>query len=170
MLKYFAYGSNLHPVRLIQRVPESEFVSSAMVSGYCLRFHKRSSDGSGKCNIVYSGSDNDIVYGAIYLMPVDSRKILDRYEGVGDGYEIQMLEVQAGNQLHEVFAYLAQKSHIDDLMQPYHWYKELVLRGAELHMLPDHYIRSISAVASVQDEEQQRRLENETLLDAISAY
>lgn len=170
MLKYFAYGSNLHPVRLMQRVPESEFLCRAIVPGFRLYFHKRSSDGSGKCNIFYSGNNDDIVHGAIYQMPVDSQKILDRYEGVGYGYEVQTIEVTSDDQAHEAFAYVAHQSHIDDLLQPYHWYKELVLRGAEHLDMPEHYIRSIKAIVSIPDEEQQRRLENEAILNAISAY
>ena len=53
-LYYFAYGSNLHPKRLKdpKRAPSAELVTTGTVTGYCLKWHKESSDGSSKCNII----------------------------------------------------------------------------------------------------------------------
>jgi gamma-glutamylcyclotransferase len=169
-LKYFAYGSNLHPVRLQQRVPQSEFLCVATLAGYRLCFHKRAGDGSGKCNIFYTGDGDDLVHGAIYQLPIHQRYILDRYEGVGYGYEIEHMEVSTADRVHKVFAYVAQESHIDNDLLPYHWYKELVARGARHHRMPQHYISRIDAVASIPDQEHSRRQENESLLETIRNY
>lgn len=50
-LHYFAYGSNLHPYRLIQRVPNARLVATTRLDGYGVSFSKRSHDGSSKCNL-----------------------------------------------------------------------------------------------------------------------
>jgi hypothetical protein len=66
MIHYFAYGSNLHPVRLIERVPSANLVGVIGLSKHRLAFQKRSKDGSSKCNLFQTGSASDLVYGAIY--------------------------------------------------------------------------------------------------------
>ena len=55
LLYYLAYGSNLHPVRLTERVPSARFLGLTSLFGYQLRFHKRHEpDGSGKCNMYHT--------------------------------------------------------------------------------------------------------------------
>ena len=69
VLYYFAYGSNLHPVRLLERVPSAQLVGGMLSwSQHRLAFHKKSQDGSSKCNLVHTGEESDEVYGAIYQM------------------------------------------------------------------------------------------------------
>jgi gamma-glutamylcyclotransferase len=51
---YFAYGSNMLTERLKARVPSTRPISPAILSDYDLRFHKRSTDKSGKCDIIKS--------------------------------------------------------------------------------------------------------------------
>jgi gamma-glutamylcyclotransferase len=97
MIKYFAYGSNLHPIRLKHRVPESEFLFIATLKAYQLNFHKRSSDGSAKANAFFTGNDDDMIHGAVYHMPSDKRYLLDHHEGLGNGYEVELLEVFASD-------------------------------------------------------------------------
>lgn len=169
-LKYFAYGSNLHPVRLQKRVPESEFLCLASLAGYQLCFHKRSDDGSAKADAWFTGSANDVIYGALYQMPARQRPVLDRYEGVGNGYEVKLLEVVADEGLHDAFIYVAQASHVDANLKPYHWYRDLVLRGAEHHDLPEQYISTIAAAESVDDTLVERNRLNQELLQAITRF
>jgi hypothetical protein len=47
---YFAYGSNMSTARLRQRMPSCKPLGTAVLSEHKLRFHKRSTDQSGKCN------------------------------------------------------------------------------------------------------------------------
>ena len=169
-LKYFAYGSNLHPVRLQQRVPESKFLCVATLAGYRLCFHKRSDDGSAKADAWFTGSANDVIYGAVYQMPESQRLVLDRYEGVGSGYEVKQLQVVADDELHDAFVYVAQASHIDADLKPYHWYRDLVLRGAGHHCLPEYYLSTISAVESIDDALIERDQLNQEILGAIARY
>jgi len=42
--------------RITERCPNSGFIGVAKVSGWKLLFNKRSKDGSGKANLVYTGT------------------------------------------------------------------------------------------------------------------
>ena len=84
-LYYLAYGSNLHPVRLQNRVPSANFMGLVAMPGYRLCFHKRHhDDNSGKCNMYWTSEDNDVVYGAIYEMHSSEKSLLDQCEGTGN--------------------------------------------------------------------------------------
>lgn len=73
---------------------------------------------------------------------------------------------QDGNE----YTYFAQQSHIVDNLKPYHWYKKLVILGAQYFIFPDSYISSIEAVESMQDHDPKRRKENEILVENIINY
>lgn len=66
---YFAYGSNMSSVRLKERAPSSRAVGVAQLPEYVLKFHKRSKDGSGKCNALFTGVATDVVFGVVFEMP-----------------------------------------------------------------------------------------------------
>jgi gamma-glutamylcyclotransferase len=53
-MRYFAYGSNMCSGRLRARVT-CDFVTTAKLAGYQLRFHKLSRDGSSKCDAFRTG-------------------------------------------------------------------------------------------------------------------
>ena len=112
MLHYFAYGSNLHPVRLTERVPSAKFVGTVELAHHDLAFHKKSHDGSGKCNLLHTGAESDRVHGAIYTLDPEHKALLDRYEGKGAGYMDSPLQVQHQGQSYSCFTYLAQSSYI----------------------------------------------------------
>jgi gamma-glutamylcyclotransferase len=136
-LLYFAYGSNLHPVRLRQRVPSARLVGVAELTHHALRFHKRGVCGSGKCNALYTGDSSDRVLGAVYEIAAEEKTGLDGHEG--EGYEVKHLTVSANGEMMDVFAYFALDSHIDDGLRPFLWYRELVVLGARYHGFPDEY-------------------------------
>ena len=55
---YFAYGSNMLTERLKARVSSATPIGKANLSDHGLRFHKKSKDGSGKCDIIKSPDDD----------------------------------------------------------------------------------------------------------------
>ena len=170
MINYFAYGSNLHPVRLMDRVASARLVAVRKISKHTLIFHKKSQDGSSKCNLLPTGSETDLVYGAIYKIDPEHKRVLDRFEGKGYGYKDDTLHVQYQGQSYMCFKYSAQQSHIVNNLQPYHWYKKLVVLGAMYLQFPESYIHSIKSVASVEDPDKNRRQENEILIEKIKDY
>ena len=162
-IHYLAYGSNLHPLRLLARAPSSRVIGVVPLPGRCVSFHKRSNDGSGKCNLPES-SYADVSYGVIYELSIADKKNLDIAEGLGRGYDEALLSVSLNDATYRPIVYIAASSHIDAALQPYHWYKAFVLAGARHHNLPDDYIRSIESQPSVPDPDAGRNAENLALL------
>ena len=167
MLYYFAYGSNLHPFRLRERVPSAQLVGAVELGQHSLAFEKKSKDGSSKCNLVHTRKESDLVYGAIYELEPTHKVDLDRHEGKGSGYEDGEIALEFQGKQYECFTYFAEPSYIDHDLNPYHWYKNLVLLGAEYLRFPDAYIRSIEEIESVDDHDDLRRRQHESLIEEI---
>ncbi|MDN5871589.1 MAG: gamma-glutamylcyclotransferase [Nitrococcus sp.] len=155
LLLYFAYGSNMSTPRLVHRVPSAKCVAVARLEKHQLKFHKRSKDGSAKCDIEHTNNPNDVVYGVVFEILAPEKKALDRKEGLWNGYDEKSVAVLTGNdRLLIAVTYYA--TDIDASMKLYGWYKEHVLRGAKEHELPVEYIKSIEAVESIADPDQKR--------------
>lgn len=161
LIRYAAYGSNLHPLRLRQRIPSAEPVATGFLPDRSLRFHKRSRDESGKCNIVI-GSEG--VHVAVFDISVEDKTTLDRIEGVGAGYVSTKLEVP---DIGVCATYVADEKYIDDALVPYDWYRELVLLGARSRRFPRAYIDAIAAMPCRQDPNAERRAMNGRTIEAI---
>jgi hypothetical protein len=163
-LKYFAYGSNMHLFRLWQRVPSSAVIEAVELRGHVLRFHKRSPDGSGKCNILRTGLETDRVIGILYRIVAWERQLLDQAEGLGSGYDHAVLSVRGPSGGHRAFAYIADPHYIDDTLKPYGWYKALVLTGARAHGLPADYVSGIERFEALEDPDEARHREHLRIL------
>jgi gamma-glutamylcyclotransferase (GGCT)/AIG2-like uncharacterized protein YtfP len=161
-LNYLAYGSNLHPQRLMERVPSAELTGALTLTGYRLTFHKRGQDNSGKCNLFLTHDQNDQVHCALYRMAMDHKPLLDQFEGLG--YRDTEIQVQHNDELIQCFVYIAESSHIDDSQKPYSWYKDIVLLGCEYHGLPEAYLSHIHQVESSKDPDPQRRDTHQELI------
>lgn len=158
--RYAAYGSNLHPGRLRERVPSATHLGTCFLASYSLRFHKRGKDdGSGKCNIIAGDSG---VFVAIFEIAEIERKELDRFEGLGYGYNRQEIQVP---EYGPCSTYIADPGAIDETLRPLDWYKEYVLRGARFHGLPFDYVAALESVAADGDSD---RLRSEREWEKIS--
>lgn len=169
MLYYFAYGSNLHPLRLQQRVTSATLLGVSCLNGYRLFFHKRSIDGSGKCSISATGNHGDVVHGAIYTLAQTDKAVLDAYEGKGAGYLDRPVVLEYKDRPYSCFTYQAQLAYIDDDLRPYRWYKEMVVLGAKYLGFPKDYQRFIESVSAVDDPDGRRRRKQEPLLRRMRA-
>lgn len=147
MIYYLAYGSNLHPMRLADRVPSAELIGMVKIHDHQLVFHKRGRDGSAKCS--YIQQEGAVMYGAVYAIGHEEKAILDRIEDLGGGYAERQMTVRCHGKVFDCFTYQAQPAFIDDSLKPFHWYKQLVLLGArhlgfsENHVL---FIESLSLI------------------------
>lgn len=163
---YLAYGSNMHPGRLAGRVEIINVVGTVRLDGYKLVFQKRSNDGSAKCHLERVGGLGE-AYGAVFEMSDDQLRVLDRFEGAGLGYRREQWEILVHGRPLSVVVYLASESHLALDLEPYDWYKRIVLAGARWHGFPEDYISEISLVASKVDMESSRGYEMEALLKEI---
>lgn len=157
---YFAYGSNMLSARLKDptRCPSAKAVGVARFEGHQLRWHKVSSDGSGKCNVVPVDGNDAHVLGVLFEISSSEKAALDQAEGVGSGYEEAMLSVDVGGASYKAVAYLATST--DDTLRPYSWYRAFVLGGAREFSLPADYIAMIEGVEVKIDPRTQRHDRN----------
>lgn len=161
----FAYGSNMLSERLQQRCPSATTRGVAELKGYELRWHKKSTDGSGKCDIVETDQDDAVVLGVLYEVAATEKDALDRAEGLGHGYDEMTVTVVCDGELHEALAYYA--TSIDAALQPYDWYRALVLTGAREHRLPEWYLEQLAAQDHIPDPDDVRAERNwATIRDA----
>jgi hypothetical protein len=159
-IAYFAYGSNMLTGRLRYLVPSTKLITVAKLPKHQLRFHKRSADGSGKCNAFFTGDEIDVVFGPVFEIPARQKRILDKFEGLGKGYSDACVNVSLpdGSSM-AVQTYFAEQDYIDDDLKPYDWYKAFVVRGAEEHRLPQSYVNTfIKSVPEIPDPNDQREM------------
>jgi hypothetical protein len=127
-------------------------MATSFLPNWSLHFHKRSNDGSGKCNIL-AGSGG--IHVAVFDISAEDKLALDRIEGLGRGYSETLLSIP---DIGDCVTYVAQDSHIDGSLVPYDWYKELVMMGARVHGFPDDYLSRISSMQAIDDPDPDRRV------------
>lgn len=180
---YFAYGSNLCLPRMQHRVPGVRKIGRGRLGGHALRWHKRGSDGSGKCSIEEVGGDA-VVHGALFEVPASERPALDRIEGLGVGYREAAVHVvpsappggfgtRGGNGTRlaadrvPAWTYVATDSHVDDTLKPFRWYRTLVLAGATALGFPTAYLEGIREVDALHDTDTRRASRNLRFLTPV---
>jgi hypothetical protein len=165
-LYYVAYGSNLHPRRLGERIPSAALVHAVMLRRYRVAFHKRGADATGKCNLLYTGAPEDVAYGALYSLSETHKAALDRIEG--PGYRVDHIDLTVAGEFYPCFTYIAEDAYVDDSLRPFDWYRSLVSLGAEHLGLPQAYVRRLREVPAVHDTHAERRLAHAELVRRIA--
>lgn len=165
----FAYGSNMLCGRLQapERCPSARAVGVAELPGYELRWHKKSRDGSGKCDITRSDQPGASVFGVLFEIARSEKIALDKAEGLGSGYGEMQVQVLLGADRRTVNAYAA--TEIDPTVKPYTWYRAFVVAGAKEHGLPAEYIARLEATPADQDPDLKRHDKNAALIGEMRA-
>lgn len=152
---YFAYGSNMSLRRLGHRITSASFVSTALLGGHELRFHKPGVDRSGKCDAYYTGDPRSALWGVLFSISAGDKAELDAYEGLGFSYLEKWVEVTTpGGAMVSAVTYCAVQTTCGE--PPYRWYRSHVLIGAREHGLPVCYRRSIRGVRAKRDHDASR--------------
>ncbi|MBI5769670.1 MAG: gamma-glutamylcyclotransferase [Verrucomicrobia bacterium] len=163
-MKYFAYGSNMLRERLLKRVPGATVIGLASVRGRILRFQKKSSDGSAKCDLATTQCYDDQAWGVLFEIPDAQIAVLDDAEGLGKGYAREPIQVRREDgQVVESTAYLATPDAVVPNLQPYEWYRNLVVTGARQNNLPAAYIAALEATPAIPDPLPRRKTRLEAL-------
>ncbi len=110
--------------------PSANMLCVARLNGYSLRFNKKSEDRSGKCNVERDPAG--VVWGVVFEIADEERPALDRSEGGYTGAPTPVPAVRVdGETVPVVITYIANPDRIDNALQPYSWYKEFVVKGAD---------------------------------------
>ena len=160
---YLAYGSNMWRRRIELRLGMCDSLGAASLRGYSLRFHKRGRDGSGKCDAFLTGNLGDVLYGVVYRLNQIQREALDEYEG--PGYTSRYVPVRTRSGTLTAYTYVAKQDHVDVGLDPYVWYKSLVVAGARAHGLPARYVEALCDIAAVSDPDPERHALHQRILD-----
>ena len=168
-MRYFAYGSNLLTRRLTDpaRAPSAVARGIATASGFVMRFHKIGTDGSGKCTLIATGDDADVVYGVLYEFAATDLAGLDREEGVHlGGYARHPLRLRLPDGgAAEAMTYIAGDRYLDPACLPFDWYRDLVVAGSREHGLPPPYVRELERTAVAPDPDAARAARVRRLLE-----
>ena len=145
--RYFGYGSNMSTERLRARAPSASARGRGRLLHHALRWHKRGSDGSGKCDIVPTDAPS-VVWGVLFDVACADKPALDAAEGLGHGYFEKEVRVVTDDGECTALTYHANPERIDSALRPMAWYKDHVVRGAREHGLPADYINALDRVAT----------------------
>lgn len=144
MTYYFAYGSNMDATRMRARELRVSDAVSGRLSGFGLRFNKRSRHNpSWACaNIVYARDEQ--VEGVLYQL-ADHGEIakLDPYEGTPVYYSREYFLIEVAEGLRPAWTYVANPASIDNQLLPARWYLEHLLAGRTF--LSDAYYARLAA-------------------------
>jgi cation transport regulator ChaC len=147
---YFAYGSNMDPVRLFDQrlaprgVPRGARIAGRL-DGWRLVFDKpaRHLKGAAAANIVPAGGG--VVHGTLNALPDAGFAVLDIYEGVADRhYERRTIGVMRGDTGEKVEAIVYVALMQGEGLRPQRAYLECLLAGRDL--LPPDYGDQLAAM------------------------
>lgn len=163
---YFAYGSNLHPFRLQERVPSARLLGVSRLPDHKLIYGKRGIDGSGKCTTTSGRSVTDCVIGALFALRDDELGALDAAEGPAYGRKTTVFSLGGSDLVG--FYYEAHDYSLDNDLLPFDWYRNLVVVGARYHKLPAAYVATLKNVPTQRDSNQDREAQMQALLLRMS--
>ncbi len=146
---YFAYGSNMLTTRLTARCLSTHVHGRGHVIGRRLSFQKISKDKSGKCDIPLTDNAGDCVEGVLFWIDGLEKSKLDNVEGLGNGYGEETVDVVTTGGTLRAHTYVANATN--HALDPYHWYKGVVVAGALEHKLPQEYVVALWGVSSIPD-------------------
>lgn len=122
-------------------------------------------DGSAKANIIQTDNLADLVWGVLFTIDNDQKRLLDKAEGLGKGYNEDTLTFfDETNYSYTAQVYLADSNFIDNTLLPYDWYKEFIVSGAIQNKLPAEYIAQLQSISCVRDHDEERRMKNYSIL------
>ena len=136
---YFAYGSNMDPQRIQERINRPPAREAAALSGYKLYFNKQADrkPGIGYANIM--PTEGETVHGILYQVTECELSRIDCYERVHSGHYSRLNVTVLPNDGQEVAAvtYIACPDKISDGLVPERCYLDHLLAGKD--DLPEVY-------------------------------
>ena len=136
-MHYFAYGANMDVETLEERKVDFKAVAIGKVRDMRLTFHVPGGDDTGKADLMDDRRSH--VHGVVYDVPESSLAGLDVYENIERGrYRRQQVVVQTNRGELTCAIYRGAKFRAG--LKPSVDYLERLVRGAQHHGLPQHYL------------------------------
>lgn len=130
---YFAYGSNMFPPRLLERIEKYHYGFRATAIRYEFTYNKKGADGTAKANIKHS--EQNQIHGICFEIDKEDFNKLDDYE---KGYDKQRITLRINGKSESAQTYIS--SLTDESISPSSEYKNLVLQGARHWGLDTKYV------------------------------
>ena len=140
MLRYFAYGANIAPERMVARVPEATVVGPAYVEGLALEFTIRDREwGGGALNAREESGSR--VWGLLYEGPSEAFAVLDTFQG--DASILEKATVVAHGPGGPVEAVTYRLLALANYVRPSDRYLSHLVRSMKAQGLPDEAIQAV---------------------------
>lgn len=97
-------------------------------------------------------------------MKKEFKPVLDRYEDLGNGYDLHSFKPTIDFGTDEIFYYMATESRFLCDHHPFNWYLQLVIEGARENALPGYYIERLERIETQIDPNSERRIRNYEIL------
>lgn len=129
MALYFAYGSNMDELRMINRGMTIHNKWAGKLEGYRLVFNKKSQKYETQAFGNIEADHNSQVEGIVY--EVDSLPILDKHEGYPKHYNRTEMDIKIGSGFKKCWVYIAQPEWVDNNLKPSKEYLSHYLKGKD---------------------------------------
>ena len=153
---YFAYGSNMNPERMKERMGE-EITQTAQVgrlADYRMKFNKRSRKYGVAANVVHE--KGALTEGVLYrLQSPDQIKQMDPNEGYlgpsndRNQYDRKPLPIRAENDMVDAWVYIATDDFIREGLAPERCYLNHLLAGRRF--LSESYVHQLQQITCFED-------------------
>jgi gamma-glutamylcyclotransferase (GGCT)/AIG2-like uncharacterized protein YtfP len=142
MLLYFAYGSNMNPNQMYERIGREITPKLALLKNYELIFPRKSIIQKGGVASIIEKM-GEVVYGVIYELNDNEMEKLDKYEGKGYAYDRININVLKDNEEISCETYIAKKE--GDFL-PSEEYLKKIITGAKINNLPSEYLEKLEKI------------------------
>ncbi len=127
---YFAYGSNMNPLRVEQRQMGFDSADAGRLTHFRLRFNKRSVKYPGAASANVVAHADAVTEGVVYRLTHPAQiEMMDPYEGYPVRYDRRPLPIQLIEGVVQAWVYIANEDHIQEGLAPTRWYLEHLLAG-----------------------------------------
>ncbi len=145
-MRFFAVGSNMDEERLRSWIPSARRLTIASLSGFSLRWHKRSS-GGGKLAARRTGHPDDVVWGVLYEVDAPDWQQIDEAQRAAGYREERVTVVGPDGAEHDASVYVARAEMIDDSLKPTRSYRDPIVDAARTNGLPAEYVDELARTA-----------------------
>ena len=142
-VRFFAVGTNMDDEHMRRWIPSARRLAIASLSGFEVRWHKRSSDG-GKLAARRTGHSDDVIWGVLYEVDALSGQQIDQGQRAHGYREERVTVVGPDGDEHDASVYVACDEKIDDSTMPTRSYRDPIVNAARANGLPAEYVDELA--------------------------